>query len=240
MPTRSSRASPMPTMPPQQTLMPASRTCCERVEPILVGARGDDLAVEFGRGVEVVVVVVEAGVLEPQRLLGVSMPSVTQVSRPSAFTPSTMAQTHVEVALLRRAPGGAHAEAAWRRPPWRPCASASTSSTCHQLLAPSSAGVVMRALRAVAAVLRAAAGLDRQERRDLHLARVEMRRWMRWAWNNRSGNGSSNSAAISARVQSWRTAPVRSRAARESRSLGIQAQRGFLARSSMGATMAGA
>ncbi len=27
MPTRSSRASPMPTMPPQHTWMPASRTC---------------------------------------------------------------------------------------------------------------------------------------------------------------------------------------------------------------------
>ena len=42
----------------------------ERVEPILVGARGDDLAVELRRGVDVVVVVVEAGVLELVRLLG--------------------------------------------------------------------------------------------------------------------------------------------------------------------------
>ena len=32
----------------------------QRVETILVGARGDDLAVELGRGVDVVVVVVEA------------------------------------------------------------------------------------------------------------------------------------------------------------------------------------
>ena len=36
----------------------------ERVEPVLVVARGDDLAVELGRGVEVVVVVVEARVAQ--------------------------------------------------------------------------------------------------------------------------------------------------------------------------------
>jgi len=31
------------------------------VEPVLIGARGDDLAVELGRGVQVVVVVVQPG-----------------------------------------------------------------------------------------------------------------------------------------------------------------------------------
>ena len=40
---RAARAiSPMPTMPPQQTLMPASRTCAQRVEAVLVVAGGDD------------------------------------------------------------------------------------------------------------------------------------------------------------------------------------------------------
>jgi len=40
----------------------------ERVEAVLIGARGDDGAVIFRRGVEVVVVVVEAAAFEPERL----------------------------------------------------------------------------------------------------------------------------------------------------------------------------
>jgi hypothetical protein len=59
----------MPTMPPQQTFMPALAHALQRVEAVLVGARGDDLAVELGRGVEVVVVVVEPGVLQLLRLV---------------------------------------------------------------------------------------------------------------------------------------------------------------------------
>jgi hypothetical protein len=43
----------------------------------------------------------------------------------------------------------------------------------HQLLG-LDARFVMRALRAVAAILRAAARLDGEERRNLHLARIEM------------------------------------------------------------------
>src|SRR5262249_4396301 len=39
------------------------------------------------------------------------------------------------------------------------------------------------------------------------------RRWMRWAWKIRSGNGRSNSARTCARVQSRRTTPERSTAA---------------------------
>ena len=35
----------------------------ERIQAVLIGARGDDLPVELRRGVEVVVVVIEAGVL---------------------------------------------------------------------------------------------------------------------------------------------------------------------------------
>ena len=50
--------------------MPASRTQAMRVEPVLIGARGDDLAVELGRGVEIVVVGGEPGfgeALAPER-----------------------------------------------------------------------------------------------------------------------------------------------------------------------------
>jgi hypothetical protein len=43
----------------------------ERVEPVLVGAGGNDLAVKLRRGVEVVVVVVEPRPLQPLRLRAV-------------------------------------------------------------------------------------------------------------------------------------------------------------------------
>ena len=65
----------------------------QRVEAVLEGARGDDLLVILRRGVDVVVVIVEAGVFSRSACGPVSMPSVTQVSMPSALTPSTMAQT---------------------------------------------------------------------------------------------------------------------------------------------------
>ena len=63
-PARCSRDSPMPTMPPQQVFMPACAHMFQRVEAILILAGVDHLAVELRRGVEVVVVVVEAGVLQ--------------------------------------------------------------------------------------------------------------------------------------------------------------------------------
>ena len=46
----------MPMMPPQQTSMPALAHASDGVEPVLIGPRGDDLAVELGRGIEIVVV----------------------------------------------------------------------------------------------------------------------------------------------------------------------------------------
>src|SRR5688572_22842221 len=42
----------------------------ERLEPVAVGARADDLAVELGRGVEVVVVVIEPGIAQALGLAG--------------------------------------------------------------------------------------------------------------------------------------------------------------------------
>ena len=65
----------------------------ERVEAVLVVARGDDLAVELGRGVEVVVVVVEARVAQRSAWPSFSMPSVAQVSSPSALTARTISST---------------------------------------------------------------------------------------------------------------------------------------------------
>ena len=68
------------------------------------------------------------------------------------------------------APGGAHAEAGRARCSRAFRAASSTSSTSHQSSRRSTLGVVVRRLRAVAAILRAAAGLDRQEGAELHLA----------------------------------------------------------------------
>ena len=67
---RSRGDSPMPTMPPQQTLRPASCTCSQRVEPILVGPCRDDLRIELRRRVEIVVVRGQARRLQPLGLFG--------------------------------------------------------------------------------------------------------------------------------------------------------------------------
>ena len=86
----------------------------ERVEPVLVGAGGDDRAVVFGRGVEVVVVSIEAGVFQP----GAPGRVACRASRRSPC-PAPDAFHHgadlLEVAVLGRAPGRAHAETARAR-----------------------------------------------------------------------------------------------------------------------------
>ena len=155
----------------------------ERIEPVLIDARGDDLAVEFRRGVEIVVVVVEAGRLEPLRLrLG------QHAERGAAFEPERAhAFDHgadlLEVAILRLAPGGAHAEAA-RAGALGGARLGQHGVDAHQLLG-LDAGRVFRALRTIGAVFRAAAGLDREQRRDLHLGGIEM------AIGGRSARGTS-------------------------------------------------
>ena len=142
----------------------------ERVEPVLVGARCDDLAVELGRGVEVVVVVVEPGSFQPCGLSPVSMPSVTQVSSPSALHAFDHAQHRVDVA------------GPWASARRRPCRSGGPGVLCARAAARTASiaisfalepGIVTGALRAVGAVLRAAARLDRQQRGELDLGRVE-------------------------------------------------------------------
>ena len=86
------------------------------------------------------------------------------------------------------------------------CARFTTSHDLHQLLA-LEARVVAHALRAVRAVLRAGAGLDRQQGAHLHLVRLEVSRCTRCAWNSRSLNGAVKIARASSSVQSVRTEP---------------------------------
>ena len=78
----------------------------------------------------------------------------------------------VEVAFLRRTPCRAHAEPA-RALGLGGARLRDDGGDVHQPLG-RDAGVVARALRAIGAVFRAAAGLDRQQCRDLHLAGIEM------------------------------------------------------------------
>ncbi|ABA47844.1 hypothetical protein BURPS1710b_0571 [Burkholderia pseudomallei 1710b] len=144
----------------------------ERVEAILVRARRDDLPIEFGRRVEVVVVIVEARLR--QRLRLVFLEHAERHARLEAHV--LHAADHfldrLDVAILRVAPRGAHAEA--RRAVFlRGARGGEHRVHLHQLLR-LQAGVVMRGLRAVAAVLLAAARLDRQQRRELDRVRVEV------------------------------------------------------------------
>ncbi len=145
----------------------------ERIETILVSARGDDRAVKFRRGVEVVIVVVEAGLFQPLRLIATSACRAWRRSPGRArFTPSTMAQT------LSRSRSLGERQAAPMQKREAPPALAARASLEHRLdahqLLGLDAGVVARGLRAIGAILRAAAGLDRQQSRDLHFRRIEI------------------------------------------------------------------
>ncbi len=159
-------------MPPQQTWMPASRTARQRVEAVLKRARGDDGTVIVRRGVEVVVVVVEAALLEPLRLRArqhAERDAGLQSQRLDAFH---HVADRIEVTILGAAPGRAHAEAL-RAGIFGRARLGEHGLEAHQFFG-RDAGVVFHRLRAIGAVLRAAAGLDRQQRRNLHFGGVEI------------------------------------------------------------------
>ena len=80
----------------------------------------------------------------------------------------------------------------------------------HQLLA-LEAGVVLRALRAIAAILRAAAGLDRQQRLTCTSFGIEMLAVDALRVEQQVAERQRNSARTSSRVQSLRTEPSRLR-----------------------------
>src|SRR5262249_39715924 len=133
----------------------------ERVEPVAVGARGDDLAVELRRGVEIVVVVVEAGIFQPPRLRTGQHAERRAGLEPERLDALAPRAHSIGGAVLRIAPGRAHAEAA-RAGALRRLRLGDDRRRVHQLLG-LHARLVVRALRTIGAVLRAAAGLDRQE-----------------------------------------------------------------------------
>ena len=142
----------------------------QRVEPVLVLAGVDHLAVDLRRGVEVVVVVVEPGGLQR-----VGLRSTQHAQRGAGFQTEAFHRAHDlghfhHIAILRAAPGRAHAEAAGagilrRLRTLQHCFHA------HQFLR-LYAGVVARRLRAIRAVFRAATGLDRQQGGHLYRIRI--------------------------------------------------------------------
>jgi hypothetical protein len=144
----------------------------EGVESILEVARVDDLAVMLGRGIEIVVVVGQ-----PRRLQRLCLAGAEHAERRAGFQAQRVDRAHhvgdlLDVAILRRAPGRAHAEAT-RAGLLGRARLGQYFLGAHQLvrLEP---GVVARRLRAVGAIFGAAAGLDREQGRDLHLVRIEM------------------------------------------------------------------
>ncbi len=144
----------------------------ERLQPVVLGARADDLAVELGRRVDIVVVVIQAGGLE---LLGLTVPE--QAQRRACLQAFGAHRFHhlrhlLELALLRAAPGRAHAEA-------RGAVLLRQPGRGHHLLErqqwlAGDSGVITSGLRAIAAVLRAAAGFNGEQRGQLHGVGVEV------------------------------------------------------------------
>ena len=102
-----------------------------------------------------------------------SIPRVAQVSSPRAFTPATSSATCSTSLSL----GDRHAAPMQNRvapADLRSFRLGQNHLLRHQLLR-REARLEMRALRAIGAILRAAAGLDREQRRDLDRVGVEMR-----------------------------------------------------------------
>ena len=165
----------MPMMPPEQTVMPASRTLRMRGQAIVVGPGRDDRPVVLARGVEVVVVSVEPGLLQPPRLVLVQHAERDAGFEPHALHPAHHFEHAVEgVAVLHLAPGCPHAEA--RGACSRARRAAATTSSTLSSASRFDGRLVVRRLRAVPAVLGAAAGLDAEQRAELNLAVRMVRR----------------------------------------------------------------
>ena len=143
----------------------------EGVQAVLVVTGLDDVAVVFRCGVEIVVVVIQAGVFQRLGLLGVEHAQGGAGFHAQGAYAADHFRDLCHIAVLRRPPGGAHAEA-------RGAGGLGLRGFVQHILERHQflrlqAGVVARGLRAVGAVFRAAAGLDRQQGGDLHLVRVE-------------------------------------------------------------------
>ena len=145
----------------------------QRREAVVVAARGDDRLVEVPAGVEIVVVVVEARRAQPLGLTEIEHPEGGAALEPERLDRADHLDDLVERrAVGRLPPRRADAEAVGAARP-RPRRGGRDRGHAHQPGGLDTRVVVGR-LWAVPAVLRAAAGLNAQERRALHDRRIVM------------------------------------------------------------------
>ena len=153
-------------------LHPRLAHVAQRLQTLTVGAGGDDIAVVLRRGVEVVVVVIQPRCGQRLGLLLIELAEGHAGFQAHGLDPFDHLQ-HVGHVLGRRVlPGGAHAETC-RADGLGFGRSLQHLLHLHQLLF-IEAGVVVPGLRAVLAVFRAGAGLDREQRGNLHAVSIEV------------------------------------------------------------------
>ncbi len=133
----------------------------QRVEPVLINAGRDDAAVVLGRGIEVVIVIVEAGVFQPFGLLGLEHAERHAGLHPECAHALDHLTNAIKIAILWRAPSRAHAKAS-RAGGLRGAGFGQHGLDAHQL-GGFDAGVIARALRTIGAVFGTTAGLYREQ-----------------------------------------------------------------------------
>src|SRR5271170_2219023 len=84
----------------------------ERFQAILISPSGDNVIVKFRRRVEIVIVIVEAAILEPLRLRAGEHAERGAGLEPERLDALDHGADGIEIAVLRRAPRRPHAEAA--------------------------------------------------------------------------------------------------------------------------------
>ncbi|VVN49539.1 hypothetical protein PS639_06484 [Pseudomonas fluorescens] len=143
------------------------------LQALAVGTGGDDAAVEFRRGIEVVVVVVEAGLGQRFGLVLIQATEGHAGFQAHGFHAFDHFQ-HVRHVFGRRMfPRRAHAETG-RTDGLGASGLFEDLLHFHQFFF-FQAGVVVTGLRTIFAIFRAGAGFDRQQRRNLDPVGVEMR-----------------------------------------------------------------
>ena len=158
-------------MPPQQDFETGVPDHLQRVQAVVVVAGRDDLRVELPSGVQVVVVEVEPGLAQPHRLMRREHAEGHTRLKAGGLDRGDHLEDAVELrSVAHLSPGGAQTEAVGPVGLGGPGRLDDGLHT-HQRLVVDAGGVVSR-LGTVGAVLRAATGLDAQQRCALNLGRV--------------------------------------------------------------------
>ncbi len=142
------------------------------VQPILIGAGGDHLAIELRGGVQVVIVVVQPGLLEFSGLLVGQHAQGEAGLHAEVMHGADHLDDVIQIFIRGVAPGGAHAEAAC---PLLFCDIGCFDHILHrQQLLRFQLGAVFAALRAVTAILGAGAGLDADQAGGLYCIGIKV------------------------------------------------------------------